>query len=77
MRNRKRFVCSVMAVLTAAGMLSACSSGAMDSGSSDGGYYDGGYDNYDGGYDGNSGNAEAPAADESYDYAPQATYNAG
>lgn len=56
-----------MAILTAAGILSACSS--ADSGSSDGGYYETtrGYDNYDGDAGG--------AAADSYDYAPQATIN--
>lgn len=68
MKNRRRFVSSVMAILTAAGMLSACSSGAMDSGSSGGAYYETtrGYDNYDS-YDGDAGGAAA----DSYDYAPQ------
>ena len=66
MKSRKRFVCSVMAILTAAGMLSACSS--ADSGSSDGGYYETTrqYANYDS-YDGDAGGAAA----DSYDYAPQ------
>lgn len=61
-----------MAILTVAGMLSACSSGAMDSGSSDGAYYETtrGYDNYDS-YDGDAGGAAA----DSYDYAPQETIN--
>lgn len=65
MKN-KRFICSAMAVLTAAGMLSACSS-SEDSGAADGGYYETtrGYDNYAG--DSNDGGA----ADDSYDYAPQ------
>lgn len=78
MKNRKRFLCTVMAILIAAGMLSACSSGegsgaAMET--TGGGNY--ATENYRGidksSDDGYAGDA---AADDSADadYAPQETY---
>ncbi len=74
MKN-KRFVCSVMAILTAAGMLSACSS--SDSGAADGGYYEttaadaGGKS--DDSFDPNADRGDASIKD----YIPQATGNSG
>ncbi|MCM1022904.1 MAG: VWA domain-containing protein [Prevotella sp.] len=57
MKKCKRFLCAAAAVLTAAGMLSACSS-ADSSGASDGEYYNGGDDSYYAGEDGNAGNLQ-------------------
>lgn len=76
MKNRKRFLCTVMAILTSAGMLSACSSGE-DSGAAmettGGGNYATEQYRSKGSDDGYAGDA---AADDSADadYAPQETY---
>lgn len=67
MKNRKSFLCTVMALLVAAGTLSACSSGEMDSG-------DAMYETTDGGYYVENDYAGDAGAD--VDYSPQETYQA-